>query len=370
MVDTKKKPDETAVRCELDGTDHPFEIVTHLRNSHNMSVVEYLDQFPGAPVVHDDVLDFFRNSTIHLDAQGNPWRLVSAFDGIDFQAYGPVVPNPRTPKADPYFEFDPSVTRLLYFAFEANHRPLLVGPPGVGKTQLAQNMCAALGWGFRRANFNGQATPRTLFGSPRAGVQGQTYFQYGVVPLAMQGSGECLLLDEIGFIDADMSAGIHEIMEVKGSLTLLENGGEVIEPGPHFRIIGTDNVGMQGDMTGQFHGVKPLNSAFMDRWTMQINITYMDQHTESKVLRRKVPGLPEPVADLMCEYAKDSRDKADDEEVLKPVTFRQLLDWANIAVGHRDIHLGWKNAIYNKASEEDATVLKNLLEHKFPEYKK
>lgn len=379
MGSPQDTPDDAFVKCEIDGKKRPYEIITYIREKHGMTVVEYQKKYPDAPLVHPDVLTFLESATIYLDTEGNPWRVISEFDKLGFQAYGPIVPHKTTPKADPHFEFAPGVTKLLYFAFEAGQRPLLVGPPSTGKSELARNMCAALGWGFRRVNFNGQATPRSLFGSPRAGAQGETYFLYGVVPLAMQGNdgkGECLLLDEISFIDADMSAGLHPIMEPNGCLTLLENGGEIIEPGPLFRIIGTDNVGMQGDITGAFHGTKPLNAAFMDRWSMQIKVNYLDKETEVQVLTKKVPGVPRQVAEIMCELAEDSRAKGritggqDDAEaeILNPITFRQLMDWAALAVQHRSIKEGWVNTILNKASEEDAVAFQTLFAHKFPEY--
>jgi cobaltochelatase CobS len=370
MSDPQKKPDDVNVKCEIDGQEYPYEIATHLRQGHGVSVAEYLKTYPGAPVVHPDVLTFFQSAIIHLDAEGNPWRLVSQWDKLGFAAYGPVIPHKSAPRIDPHFEFPAEATKLLYFAFESGQRPLLVGPPSTGKSCLAQNMCAALGWGFKRVNFNGQATPRTLFGSPRAGVQGETYFLYGVVPEAMRGNGglgECLLLDEIGFIDPDMSAGLHPVMEPGGSLVLQENGGEIVRPGPLFRIVGTDNVGMQGDMTGAFHGVKPLNAAFMDRWSIQVNVNYLEEDAEAKVLVRKVPELPEQVAGIMCAVSSESRTQTGDEEILSPITFRQVMDWAELSVQHRDIRAGWKGAILNKASEEDAIVLETLFKHKFPE---
>jgi MoxR-like ATPase len=180
----------------------------------------------------------------------------------------------------------------------------------------------------------------------------------------MQGDGECLLLDEIGFIDADMSAGLHPVMEPGGSLTLMENGGEIIRPGKFFRIIGTDNVGLQGDSTGAFHGVKPLNAAFMDRWSLQINVDYLEEDKEAEVLARKIPGIPRQVAEIMCSVAKQSRE--DGKDILSPLTFRQLMDWAALAVQHRSILKGWNAVVINKASEEDAVALGTFFSHSFP----
>lgn len=366
MKNPQETPDDALVKCEIDGTQHPYEILTYLR-SQGVTVEEYKAAHGAdAPLVHPAVLTFLESATIYLDTDGTPWRLISEWDKLGFQAYGPVVPHPTTPRADPYYEFPAEVTRLLYFAFEANKRVLLVGPPGTGKSELARNMCAHLGWGFRRMNFNGQATPRTLFGSPRAGAHGETYFLYGALPRAMR-AGECILFDEISFIDADMAAGLHEPMEVGGNLTLLENGGEVIEPHPNFRIIGTDNVGIQGDMTGMFHGTKPLNAAFIDRWSVQVRVDYLDQEAESKVLQKKVSGLPRQLADMMTSLAHQSRQQVDKAELLKPLTLRQLLDWAALAVQHRSVKVGWQNAVINKASEEDAIALGSLMNHAFPE---
>lgn len=377
MSDPQDTPDDAYVTCEIDGHKCLYEILTYLREKGEMTVAEYQEEYTDAPLVHPDVLTFLKSATIYLDAEGIPWRTVSKFDKLGFQAYGPIISHKTSPRADPLFEFSPKVTKLLYFAFEANQRPLLVGPPSTGKSELARNMCAALGWGFRRVNFNGQATPRTLFGTPRAGAGGETYFLYGAVPLAMRGNdgkGECLLLDEISFIDPDMSAGLHPVMEPNGCLTLLENGGEIIEPGPLFRIVGTDNVGMQGDLTGTYHGTKPINAAFMDRWSMQIKVEYLDKDTEIKVLTSKTPGLPRVVAEIMCDLASESRTKVatgnrdiEEAEVLNPVTFRQLMDWAALAIQHRSIRAGWVNAVLNKSSEEDAVALETLFAHKFPE---
>ena len=174
-------------------------------------------------------------------------------------------------------------------------------------------------------------------------------------------------MDEISFIDADMAAGLHEPMEVGGRLKLSENGGEVINPHPMFRIVGTDNVGCQGDMFGRYHGTKALNSAFMDRWSIQIKVGYMNRADETSVLVGKTLGLPRVLAEIMTELAEESRDQAVNEEILQPISFRQLLDWAALAVQHRSIGIGWRYAVLNKASEEDAGALSTLFLHKFPE---
>ncbi len=355
------------VKCEVCGKSFPWQIVTHLREAHEMSVADYRskDKFPLAPVLHVEVDEYLRDCTIVLDAEGNPWRAIPRFEEMGFQGFGRLFNHPATPSLDKKYRFDPMVTKLVYLAFEANQRLLLAGPPGTGKSEMVRNMCALLGWGYRRVNFNGAATPRTFIGSPRA-ANGNTYFQYGALPQAML-NGECLLLDEVSFIDSDMAASLHEPLEKGGCLTLLENGGEVIRPHKDFRVFGTDNVGMQGDMTGRFHGTKPLNAAFMDRWTTQVNVGYMDKKTEASVLVSKTPGLPDAVALKMTAIADESRVKSRDEEMAEPLTFRMLMDWAELAVQHRSIGVGWKYAVLNKVSEESAGVLRMLFDHKFPE---
>lgn len=350
------------VKCEICGYSDPIQIIDHLRNEHDLTVSDYQSKHSGSEVLCPSIKNHLENSKIYVDSSGIPRRLVK-FNGHN--TYGPVFPHDTSPELDKNYVFNDSLVKTLCYAFEANLRVLLVGPPGTGKTSLIQNMCAVLGWGFRRVNFNGQTTPRTLFGSPRISPSGETYFLYGSVPLAMK-NGECLLLDEISFIDPDMAAGLHEVLEVGGKLTLLENEGEVIIPHQDFRIFATDNVGAAGDYSGEYTGTKLLNSAFIDRWNLHLKIDFLTSEEEKNVLRGKIPSLPESFIDKMCYVASISRGKSSDFKHTGPqITLRQLMSWGQMIVYGRSCSDAFKITICNRYDEENANLLSFLYSHVF-----
>ncbi len=239
------------------------------------------------------------------------------------------VDSPHIPSLDPAFRFEPQTTRAILAGFRFNHRVLIQGLHGSGKSSHVEQVAARLGWPLMRVNLDSHVSRLDLIGKDAIVVQdGQqvTAFQEGILPWAMQ-QPMALLLDEYDAGRPDVLFVIQRLLEADGRLTLSDQN-RVIEPHPQFRLFATCNTLGLGDETGLYAGTQVLNQAQLDRWTSVCRLDFMDEASEVQLLLDKTEGLSAEDAALMVRFAAMTRDsfRAGDLSIL--MSPRGLLHWA------------------------------------------
>ena len=248
---------------------------------------------------------------------------------LDWMPEPLAVESPHIPSLDPAFRFEPQTTRAILAGFRFNHRVLIQGLHGSGKSSHVEQVASRLGWPLMRVNLDSHVSRLDLIGKDAIVVQdGQqvTAFQEGILPWAMQ-QPMALLLDEYDAGRPDVLFVIQRLLEADGRLTLSDQN-RVIEPHPQFRLFATCNTLGLGDETGLYAGTQVLNQAQLDRWTSVCRLDFMDEASEVQLLLDKTQGLSGEDAALMVRFAAMTRDsfRAGDLSIL--MSPRGLLHWA------------------------------------------
>ena len=237
--------------------------------------------------------------------------------------------SPHVPSLDSAFRFDAETTTAILAGFAYNHRVLIQGLHGSGKSSHVEQVAARLNWPLMRVNLDSHVSRLDLIGKDAIVLQdGQqiTAFQEGILPWAMQ-QPMALLLDEYDAGRPDVLFVIQRLLEAEGRLTLSDQN-RVIEPHPQFRLFATCNTLGLGDETGLYAGTQVLNQAQLDRWTSVCRLDFMGEDSEVRLLIDKVPTVDEGQARLMVRFASMTRGsfRAGDMSIL--MSPRGLLHWA------------------------------------------
>jgi MoxR-like ATPase len=147
---------------------------------------------------------------------------------------------------------------------------LLVGVPGLGKTKLVETLGIVLGMATKRIQFTPDLMPADIIGSEVLDeTEGRRGFRFVPGPVFCQ----LLMADEINRASPrTQSALLQAMQEQKVAVA----GVEHILPRP-FHVLATQNPIEQ-------EGTYPLPEAQLDRFMLEINLTYPDQDAERAML--------------------------------------------------------------------------------------
>lgn len=157
-----------------------------------------------------------------------------------------------------------SLTALL-----AGGHVLLEGPPGVGKTSLAQGIAENIGADFRRVQMTSDMLPGDIVGTLRLREKGELEFRPGPV------FTNILLADELNRTSSKTQSALLEAM-AEGRVSV--DGVTRDLPDPFF-VIATQNP-------HEFQGVYPLAESQLDRFLMQIELGLPAAGAELALLKR------------------------------------------------------------------------------------
>ena len=148
---------------------------------------------------------------------------------------------------------------------------LLVGVPGLAKTKLVETLGVVLGLAARRVQFTPDLMPADILGSEilEESVDRRRSFKFMKGPIFAQ----LLMADEINRASPrTQSALLQAMQEYHVSVA-----GERYDLPAPFHVLATQNPLEQ-------EGTYPLPEAQLDRFLMQIDVTYPDRAAERRIL--------------------------------------------------------------------------------------
>ena len=163
------------------------------------------------------------------------------------------------------------VVDLTLSALLCGGHALLIGLPGLGKTRLVDTLSTVMGLNGKRVQFTPDLMPADILGSEvlETGAGGSRSFKFIPGPIFCQ----LMMADEINRASPRTQSALLQAMQEK-QVTV---GGETKQLEAPFHVLATQNPIEQ-------EGTYPLPEAQLDRFLVQINVSYPDRDTEKDIL--------------------------------------------------------------------------------------
>lgn len=208
---------------------------------------------------------------------------------------------------------------------------MLFGPTGPGKTSLVLAYAARYQRPLVTIQCHGAVDPATFWGglvlNPDTGLY---EWQDSDVTKVIKHGG-VLYLDEVNFLPSKVAANIHNLLDKRRQITILEKGNEVVDAHPELLIVVAYNP--------DYEGTRPLNAAFKNRFAVKVKFDY-DPAVEAELL-----GIP-----VMQELAAKLRDRHKAGDLDTPISTNMLVEFEILAI---DLGYGFAVSNFLNAFGED-----------------
>lgn len=302
----------------------------------NGTEAEVLAQVQAGPTGEASALDIFGLDV--RDQKGRP---------LMFNVYA----HPEAPVVDPSFIWTESIIRHLHIAQQHGRNLWMGGPAGTGKTQTAQQFAARTGRMFRRFVFDRFSTRDDYLGA--TGLDnGSTVFEAGPVLEAYITPGAVCLLDEVGMGQPAALSALNAFLERGAQVAYADR---VWHRGAGTMFLAADNSLTQGDTSGRFAGVQPMNVAFADRFSLVVPFQYLDPATEAEALCKHT-GCTLALAEHLVKALGTIRAKVTTGDIIDPPSIRQMIAFIE-SLQVLEPAEAWRSAIAARQPAESEAAL-------------
>ena len=174
---------------------------------------------------------------------------------------------------------DETIDLLLTCALTGSHA-LLLGVPGLAKTLMVKALASAFDWKFSRIQFTPDLMPSDITGYELLSRDGQNG-SHGMVFRRGPIFANLVLADEINRAAPKTQSALLEAMAER-HVTV---GGETYPLEEPFLVVATQNPIEQ-------EGTYPLPEAQLDRFMMEIRISYPTPAHEEEIVLKTAGGMP------------------------------------------------------------------------------
>jgi hypothetical protein len=160
---------------------------------------------------------------------------------------------------------------IISTAREEMHNVLIMGPTGSAKTSLVYAAAAEANLPVVNVPCNGAADPRMLIGGWTPQPDGTYEFKVGDLVKAVQHGG-IIYLDEINMMPQKIAVYLFGLMDRRRTLSLPDAAGSSVPT----EIVAHEDCQIIGSMNPNYHGTRPLNQAFKNRFAIKLDFPYSE----------------------------------------------------------------------------------------------
>lgn len=234
--------------------------------------------------------------------------------------------------------------QAVYLNAKKNHYNILLeGSAGTGKTTSPMYFGYTQNQGVYIVSCSVGIEVGHFVGKTIIKPNGEAGWVDGVLTQAMK-HGDILVLDEIDFAPTKILQRLQDVLQNR-TLSLIENGGEVVKAHPDFMIVATYNR--------TYKGSNKLNEALLDRFKVK---QYFDYDTEIEKQLIKSPTL--------LELANKMRADSIQGIYSTPISLRLLLAFQSLST-ELNYEFAADNFLMNFIPEERSSVKLLLEAHRF-----
>jgi MoxR-like ATPase len=250
--------------------------------------------------------------------------------------------------------WQPSLLAELAAQDAAGMNAWVYGVAGTGKTVGLGQYAARLNRPFVRIPIERTTEPMELIGQMVPAKGGGMTWEDGKLTRAFRIPRCVILIDEPSLLRSGTLSVLQTALDTR-KLYLVT--GEIVPAAHGVFICACDNTNGTGDDSGRYIDTAALNAAFLDRFALKTELSFLTEGQETTMVSRRVGVHPKAVQP-MVEYAKLTRQSCDAGKLTMGVTTRRLLAWANLV----KIGIGSKQAfegvvIAGAAAEDKAALI-------------
>ena len=173
------------------------------------------------------------------------------------------------------FAGDVDELTMYQFALANKMNVLLYGEAGTGKTSSTMWIASLLGLPYFAIPSNSALDYTQIVGGYVPNANGSLSWTDGAVTRLVRNGG-VLLIGEVNTLAKNVQQFLMPLLDYRRSITVMENGNEVIKA--------HDNLLIIADMNPNYRGTQLLNEAWKDRFEIKLNFGY-DRDIEKKILK-------------------------------------------------------------------------------------
>lgn len=354
--------------CRLCGQSHA-DLRSHIVDSHGITAEVYQERYPEFPLDPREG-EGGAKTLSYKDREQKEFSVKDTFGfywsekkgkGKDKDVVGYAEPGPLTPKINPAYVFNREYTQIALLGLHLRDKVLTHGPTGAGKTSMWEQIAARLNYNCVRINFDAGVTRADLIGQWT--VRGKSMeFSYGILPSAMTLPGTIICFDEWDSVGEECAFVLQRPLEENSQLLLLEKGEEVITLHKDNMIVATANTAGMGDETGLYStGTRMQNFSQINRFSLTIEVDYLPAEEEKRILTERFPELDEVEAEYMVRVGNAVREGFVKNEVVAPLSTRDLINWAEKYGLLGDFERAAKFCFVDRMPTEDKEVVRALI---------
>lgn len=229
----------------------------------------------------------------------------------------------------------------------------IFGPAGVGKTVGVEQYAARLGRPFFRIAIERTTEPTELIGQEVPARGGGMVWADGKLTRAFRVPHAVILIDEPTLLRSGTLAVLQTALDNRA---LYLSTGETVKAAEGVFIVAADNTSGCGDDSGRYVDTAPVNAAFLDRFALKTEVSFLPAKQEAQMLSARC-GIHVAAAQIMVDFATTTRTQADGGHITMGVTPRRLLAWGKTVKAGIPSAKAWNAVIVTGAAPEDRQAL-------------